>query len=275
MSSTLTVLMTFDSLYAKHAAVTLVSLKRFYGGDFTLWYVPDLLEEREKCRFKEFLRAHSIPSQEIPRHSFEKKKTTFDHISAASFERITALSLIESDFAVYLDPDVIAMQPFTFQDIPFPQDSVLSAVLNNHGLAKEEDRVELNSGVLFVNLKMWNDSSFQSRLLEAMQLELNDQQIITRALNGHWTQCDDRWNAQHSCRILKPEATINKIFEEAILFHYTGSDKPWHLFSRDVRYRRLYFELQRTAGYDTTQIGGYPVNDNAIKIRRKIFGGVL
>jgi len=148
-------------------------------------------------------------------HDFNAVKM-FGHLNSlhgnwAIYGRFIIPKLIDSEYALYLDADMlILLDILTISEIKFT-DQFLAAVpggtfnsgldgkflIDRLGLSKEQK--SFNSGVLVFNIKTWNSKSI-SREIDEMcrryprELISHDQTVLNALCNGNFHCIDNRFN---------------------------------------------------------------------------------
>lgn len=182
-------------------------------------------------------------------HDFDAIKM-FGHLNSlhgnwAIYGRFIIPKLIDSEYALYLDTDLLVLlDVLTVNEIRFP-DQFIAAVprgtfmaardgkflINRLGLNKEHR--SFNSGVLVFNIKTWNSKSISlemDNICQQYPLELisHDQTILNALCNGNFYHIDERFNnLWYPNRILP----IRHSYHNSIL-HFAGAPKPWDLMGK-------------------------------------------
>jgi lipopolysaccharide biosynthesis glycosyltransferase len=182
------------------------------------------------------------------------------HGNWAIYGRFIIPKLIDSEYALYLDADLlILLDVLTISEIKFtdqfiaavPGGTFMSALdrkflIDRLGLNKEQK--SFNSGVLIFNIKNWNSKSISheiDQMCDQYPLELisHDQTILNALCNGDFHYIDDRFN-----NLWYPNRTlpIKHSYHNSIL-HFAGAPKPWDLFGN-----RTHSGYKLWSDYNTT-----------------------
>ncbi|SEW43917.1 Lipopolysaccharide biosynthesis protein, LPS:glycosyltransferase [Chitinophaga sp. YR573] len=182
------------------------------------------------------------------------------HGNWAIYGRFIIPKLIDSEYALYLDADLlILLDVLTISEIKFtdqflaavPGGTFMSALdrkflIDRLGLDKEQK--SFNSGVLIFNIKNWNSKSISheiDQMCDQYPLELisHDQTILNALCNGNFHYIDDRFNNLWYPNRALP---IKHSYHNSIL-HFAGAPKPWDLFGK-----RTHSGYKLWSDYNTT-----------------------
>ena len=181
-------------------------------------------------------------------HEFKNKNYNFpniknSHVSEATYYRMFISDYVTNDFdkVLYIDPDVVCLNPFntTVEEIEkeLINRKMLVGVKTEHIKNKQNfeiferlsiDNKYFNAGVMSINLKMWKELDFKTRLLEKSRIiEDNiifwDQDVMNSEINGEYLELPPHLN-QHPFEF--PGSNVH--FEKNTIFlHYSGKNKPW------------------------------------------------
>lgn len=187
----------------------------------------------------------------------------FGHLSAAhgsrtSYGRFLIPKLLDVDYVLCLDPDLlILLDVITFDQIRF-EDHFLAAVpggpfrntleskLLPGQLSVCKDERSFICGMLLLNLRRWKEQDICHEiekicLRHGMSLHEADNTVLNTICNGSFHHIDDRFN----CIWTPGQATPS--FKENAILHFAGAPKPWDFLGREV-----HAGYQRWADYDTT-----------------------
>jgi lipopolysaccharide biosynthesis glycosyltransferase len=162
------------------------------------------------------------------------------HFTEHIYYRILAPLCLEDEKVLYLDPDIIALDSIAGLWETNLGGKTCGAVVESmdpeHKAAIGLGRGApyFNSGVLLLNL-----GRLRERMDELMawirensaRVLWPDQDALNAVLADDWMELDGKWN-RPSERYLSSDG-------EAMLLHFAGSSKPWHLSSNDP-FRRVY-----------------------------------
>ena len=181
-------------------------------------------------------------------HEFKNKNYNFpniknSHVSEATYYRMFISDYITNDFdkVLYIDPDIVCLNPFNTTVAEIEKElinrNVLIGVKTEHVKNKQNyeifkrlsiDNKYFNAGVMSINLKMWKELDFKTKLLEKSRIiEDNiifwDQDVMNSEINGEYLELPPHLN-QHPFEF--PGSNVH--FEKNTIFlHYSGKNKPW------------------------------------------------
>lgn len=156
-------------------------------------------------------------------------------LSISSYSRLFMLDLLPKNLerVLYLDCDVICQQDLESLWATDMSGYVVAGVIDNYeSLGKKRLQLThyINSGVLFINLKLWREFKCTDKCLSVIEkkaelIKLHDQDVINIALEQNILEIDLRWNWQ--VRWLdRSKKKLAEIRKNAVLLHYV-SYKPW------------------------------------------------
>ena len=181
-------------------------------------------------------------------HEFKNTNYNFpniknSHVSEATYYRMFISDYITNDFdkVLYIDPDIVCLNPFNTTVAEIEKElinrNVLVGVKTEHVKNKQNyeiferlsiDNKYFNAGVMSINLKMWKELDFKTKLLEKSKIiEDNilfwDQDVMNSEINGEYLELPPHLN-QHPFEF--PGSNVH--FEKNTIFlHYSGKNKPW------------------------------------------------
>jgi lipopolysaccharide biosynthesis glycosyltransferase len=152
-----------------------------------------------------------------------------DHISVATYFRLYIPLIIKEDTVLFIDSDTLltgSMEQFTFN----LNDSYANVV--NHSLSSSQlsynsklnSNYYFNAGVIFFNLKkIKQKNSFEmvDDIIRNEVIQFWDQDILNLIFKNNVNYLDEKFNYFETQK-------CNKL---PTLIHFTGSLKPWHIFS--------------------------------------------
>lgn len=201
-------------------------------------------------------------------HEFKNKNYNFpniknSHVSEATYYRMFISDYLTTDIdkILYIDPDVVCLNPFNktiteIEEVIINRNLIVGVktehVKNKQNFAIFErlsiDNKYFNAGVMSINLKMWRELDFQTKLLERSKIiEDNiifwDQDVMNSEINGDYLELPSHLN-QHPFEFPGNSAHFE---QNTIFLHYSGKNKPWTKkgFSTQssIFYKNTYKEL--------------------------------
>ena len=256
-------LVTLNAGYLHQLRVLLASiLAADPSGCFTFYLChSSLTEEQLRSAAKGFdpdrLQIVSVPVS----RDFLKDAPVTDRYPTEMYYRSFAARLLPDtlDRVLYLDPDIVVLQPLK-ELFELPMGDALFAAashvrrslqrLNQLRLDMEPDGLYINSGVMVMNLaqlRREQDAQAVFSYLEAHQnrLMLPDQDVISGLYGDRILPLDPwRWNMTERLFAAEPRgserARLDWVRQNSAVIHYCGRNKPWkehYLGSFDVFYR--------------------------------------
>lgn len=167
------------------------------------------------------------------------------HGDWTTYGRLMIPNLIKSDFALYLDADLlVTTDVLDLKEVAF-NDALLAAVRGSE-VVKTFDSSFLinrlnwqpnceyfNAGVLLFNLHKWRTENVDAKwqlIAEKYPSELlsHDQTLLNALCEGRFARLPKHFNVLW--RPAKPKPDIN----EGTILHFVGAPKPWDLFGKFI-----------------------------------------
>jgi len=255
-----------DDNYAKHLAVTIVSILKNANVDdeFSFYVLDSGISEDKKNKISELnkIKTFYIKYVKFDTSVFEKFQLVQSYFSLAVYYRLLMADLLpDIDKVIYLDCDIVvlsSLRKLFEEDI---NEFYIAGVEDighyyNHQVLKTElEKLHINSGVMIVNLKLWRRDNLGNKLITFAretkeELTFGDQDVINKLLNCK--RLDLKWNVQtFPCSHVYNNMIFHPLKDEIIeavrnphIIHYITSCKPWDY---DVPFGYLYLKyLQYT-----------------------------
>ncbi|MEQ9900999.1 glycosyltransferase [Pectobacterium punjabense] len=248
-NDTLNVAYGIDKNYAVGCGISVASILinnninftfHIFSDDFDDEFIKkiDILAEKFKTKIvlykinSEMLK--TLPCTDIWSHAMYFRLLAFSHLS----DKISSLLYLDADvmckgslaqlITLNTAPHVAAV----IRDLPETQKKSASR-LNIAALEGEY----FNSGVLFVNLKIWNELDLTKKALEKLRtgdesIQYPDQDVMNILLHNNVSFLPREYNTIYSIKNELSDPSHQKykesIKDDTILIHYTGVTKPWH-----------------------------------------------
>jgi lipopolysaccharide biosynthesis glycosyltransferase len=223
----------------------LCTLSRNVSVDFVV--LADGLIEVHDLTLRQVLdrtgRAYTLKIISVDLQAFQPLRRDYG-ASYMAYARLLIPKLVFSDFALYVDSDIVVQRDVAgLTGLSWPKNCLLYAVkdpkdpsfsndsLNCERLGIPPSALYFNSGWMWMNLKKWRQDDVEGKCADFIRHFPNeirwwDQSVLNAVLWQNWEPLDDRWNflVDHSLRKLdlypwKLSRDINA--------HYLGPDKPW------------------------------------------------
>lgn len=172
-----------------------------------------------------------------------------EHISISAYLRIFVARFIPKEInkILYIDGDVIVSGDLSelfetnIEKVPFAAapDVYMHDVKHMNTLSIPVTYGYFNSGVLLINLDIWRKNDVEKRCLEFIKknphlLKFFDQDCLNAVLYKEHNFFNIKYNfqtvfmaPQHRKIEYTYDDEIMKAFENPVIIHYTGGDKPW------------------------------------------------
>lgn len=175
--------------------------------------------------------------------------------SIAIFYRIIAAEFLSGKLEnlIYMDSDMLCLKSFGnfFDDLP---KNILLAAVEDSGswIPKHKKNLNLpltykyfNTGILYLNLKLWRDEKISEKTLEILSREkflFPDQDALNIVVNrGNYDveYISDRFN--YFFRVDGEEKILR---EDVVIEHFAGQIKPWHAWC-ESELKKIYEDYQK------------------------------
>ena len=242
MKEVIHVALSADNHYAKHLAVTVVSVLCNKAKDDKLaFHILDggiNQENRNKIEAMVAECGSFIEFLPIDQTLFSGKVlniTEKNHVTVAAYYRLLIPSLIESDRCIYMDCDMICRASLaSVWDVDLGK--CIAGAVKDIDEDKQAARLALNryfnSGFLVMDLKAMREENTQEQFFRFIEeqharIVMHDQDVLNCVLHGRIFELDMKWNCQlcktHKCK----EAGFHEIHRVANVLHFIGRRKPW------------------------------------------------
>ncbi|MBA0197058.1 lipopolysaccharide 1,2-glucosyltransferase [Pectobacterium brasiliense] len=285
-NDTLNVAYGIDKNYAVGCGISVASILinnninftfHIFSDDFDDDFIKkiDILAERFKTKIvlykinSEMLK--TLPCTDIWSHAMYFRLLAFSHLS----DKISSILYLDADvmckgslaqlITLNTAPHVAAV----IRDLPETQKKSASR-LNMAALEGEY----FNSGVLFVNLKIWNELDLTKKTFEKLRngdesIQYPDQDVMNILLHNNVIFLPREYNTIYSIKNELSDPSHQKYKESikdgTILIHYTGVTKPWHKWAKYPS--TLYFQhAQKNSPWST---GDLKDADTFVEMKKK------
>ncbi|PLY38515.1 lipopolysaccharide 1,2-glucosyltransferase [Pectobacterium carotovorum] len=248
-NDTLNVAYGIDKNYAVGCGISIASILIHNEIDFTFHVFSDdfddefikklnVLAEKFKTKIvlykinSEMLK--TLPCTDIWSHAMYFRLLAFSHLS----DKISSILYLDADVMckgslaqlnkLNTAPHVAAV----VRDVPEMQ----KKSANRLKMASLEGKY-FNSGVLFVNLTIWNELNLTQNIIDKLRsgeesIQYPDQDVMNILLHDNVTFLPREYNTIYSIKNELKDPSHQKYKEiiknDTILIHYTGVTKPWH-----------------------------------------------
>jgi len=218
------------------------------------------------------------------------------HLTKQTYYRLFIPERIQGSKALYLDADIVvngSIAELYSTDISgYYLGAVLCPALEWHkDLELSEGSKYFNAGVMLIDLSMWRRDHLKERVFDVVRMkpwaiQFADQCGLNSVVNGRWKQLPPKFNLQGVFFEFETEAyssffskeELEAAFNQPVIVHYSGSDKPWH-FHYIHPYRSLYWKYLRKTPFDhlfsrditMKKIAGRCIPESVKRILRDLF----
>lgn len=221
-----------DQYYAPAMGVTMISIAANNPESRIIFHVittsPSSDDLRTLARLAQQLqttiKVYDLDREVFPRHD----RNSLTH---AAYNRLFLCEILKevATHVLYLDSDIVCLRALP----PLPElgDAVAAVVLDveledrNAGIGRPATTPYFNSGVMYIDVKRWNERDITNKAIEALLADKKrrfwDQDALNLALAGQVTWLDGKWNAFWAYRSMYPDA---------VFLHYPLG-KPWQQWS--------------------------------------------
>lgn len=172
------------------------------------------------------------------------KYPVWPHINYTTYMRYYISDLIEEDYLIYMDSDIIVTDNI---------DYLFNLSLDGYGLAGVSYNIptmkgKFNAGMIVINNKYWRENNMTHNLLEITSelkdtLVNGDEHVLNKVFENKWLNLSREYNY-----LIGHDGThFNEQFEREELkgclpkiVHYLTYDKPWNMYSK-CRLRELWW----------------------------------
>ncbi|MHA7129396.1 glycosyltransferase family 8 protein [Algoriphagus namhaensis] len=257
-----------DEGFTDHAAVTLISIIRtnpqWY---FDFYLISSDLHPTKSEKLKNLCSKHKCFLHVLkPDFRVFADFPQVHHLKLSAYYRLLAPDLIQSDFILYLDSDIVCASDLS----PFLQinlnNQVLAAVPDpiykwHSDLGMDSDATYFNSGVMRIDTQAWHKAKIFSRVSEFIRtypekIRFADQCALNAVLNGDFFALPPKFNQQSillredfdSSRVSWTKEEVREAIDHPLLIHFTGPSKPWQ-YNNSHPSKELYWYYQKSSPF--------------------------
>lgn len=255
--------------YTQHCGVMLCSLfENSSKSDFSIYILTSGLTKSNALKLNKLVDhyGHSLQELIISKNDLPTSIPLHGHISIETYFRILIPQILPADIdkVLYLDVDLIVLKDIAqLWNINISGHSLGACATAGNIERKTElaipDRYSyIGAGVLLINLKYWRDNGVSSLILDYIMknhrvLELHDQDAINACMYDQIKLIDQKYNvyspyfSKDAVVILNSsKEDINRTIRDAVIIHFTGDTKPWHLENKHPMKLEYYKYLKMT-----------------------------
>lgn len=265
MQDKITILLSADERYARHCAVTILSVLSNTDSGSNIQFsilTPDFSREStEKLEKLCQIFGATVTFITINLERFSSLPSYHKHFNLNNYSRICGPDLcISCDRLIYLDCDLLVLgdisELFHHQlngkpigAVPHVQIPYQKEFISEFSLPETD--TYFNSGVLIIDTDTWRKKDYANAILtvaneHSHKLHFADQDAFNALFWGNYFHLPGVWNVE--ARLYKEKLLglpqtdeIAKRMQSPKIIHYTGPDKPWSS-KNYVPKRELYLE---------------------------------
>lgn len=259
MADSLPLVFCFDGRFAKFAATaTLSAMTNDPECTRIYWIFPKEAEiEATKLRRRFNERATMIMLTPVDGTSFKNWKE-FDHISWPTYLRLLIHEVIDEEKVLYLDSDVLVLDPLTELRSTKLGNSLLAAVPDEVAerstkIARPNGDVYVNAGVMLLNLKAMEGRPLLAAAEDLYSKHQNEivwpsQDLMNKYAEGRKISLPSRWNRQTYCQVsVHNVGMVMDRTRDASVAHFIGGTKPWSVLCEPA-IAQMWWEFGREIG---------------------------
>lgn len=204
----------------------------------------------------------TLPSTNVWSHAMYYRLLAYQHLSQ-SVDRV-----------LYLDADVMCagdlgvLSGFHFNDniaaVVDDLPGTRARSLQRLGSLLNDTGHYFNSGVMLVNLRLWQQHDLTRQALEMLLspqyssiIKYPDQDVLNILLSGKLCYLERKYNTIYTLKSELKDRTHkvyqNVITDETVLVHYTGITKPWHAWA-DYSSREVFDRAWRASPWHSSAL---------------------
>ncbi|MEE9439649.1 MAG: glycosyltransferase family 8 protein [Saprospiraceae bacterium] len=257
-----------DNNYAQHCGVMLSSLFQSNpDSSFVIYIFKSNLSIKNKSRINSIgkIYHHRIKYIEI-NHKELLNAPTIGHVSIETYYRLLIPKYLPDtvDKVLYLDVDMIARKKIDdLWNIDISNYALAACrnpnmIYNNKRLGTPEKSIYFNAGVLLLNLGYWRGNLLADKIVkyiteQGLKLKYWDQDALNVVLHDS-VKIVNNINNVTEAFYMNPTSLlgeysqdeIERIKQEAVIIHFTGESKPWHLENKHPMKSEYYKYLKMT-----------------------------
>lgn len=261
MNKPISVVLSTDSNFVQHLAVTITSILDTYHSDRELnIFVLNTGIANESKNILTALANELCNQVNVvfiePDIDLIKNARVDGHITLASYLRLLIPEVLPGGITqvVYLDSDTIVRESIHHLfDFPLGNYAIgaVGEPTPHHMIGRGFDASNgyFNSGVLLLNTCALRRENATEKLValvarEGQELQFHDQDALNLHFRCNWQRLPLKWNVYSSLfkkRRSEQSETIRMALERPAIVHFTTTFKPWH-YSLRHPYKGLYFK---------------------------------
>lgn len=252
-----------DVNYLKYVGVTITNILLIDKNKYIFHIFVDQITQDNLFRLKETAKYYNVNIYiYIIKKEFinaaKKASCTKSHLSDAigiicfRFIAPQIINSINREKILYLDVDIIVKKEINNifkldlkEKIVGAVEDVSSDVLSNIWKTKKY----FNAGVLLIDINKWRNENITEKCLEMLNSNkfiYLDQDILNIVLNNNVNYISPIYNYQYSLsRIFNKGCACKKLNNDVIIYHFIGSDKPWHTWVQYIDIVKEYIYIYR------------------------------
>ena len=246
-----------DKFYIPMMGILMTSLaKNNPSKSFCFHVFLDDMDDVDRKKFEKFCAAEKVQINfyyVLP--DFFKNFYVDKGYSIAIFYRIIAAEFLarELDNLIYMDSDMLCLQSSEdfFQELP---ENILLAAVEDSGswipehkqkINLAEDYKYFNTGILYLNLKIWREENISEKTLEILSQEkflFPDQDALNIVVfrGGYGVKyVSDKFNY-----FFRVDGVEQKFRADVVIEHFAGQLKPWHAWC-ESDLKKIYEDYQK------------------------------
>lgn len=257
---TINIVFSSDNNYAQYMGVAICSIfeNKTSPNPIDIYVLDGGISEDNKIKLNLLVKNYSfkINFVSIDKSSFAHFSLNGGYTQTIYYRIMIPKLLPQLSKSLYLDSDIIVINDI-FELYRINIENYLLGAVEDSALDKTRHR-ELdipdnekyfNSGVLLLNICMWNKFDISEKVIEFIKnnpekLKYPDQDAINKILCGRWYSLHHKYNYMISDLDKFPFDTNNPKKDVSII-HYT-TQKPWDYYSDNLLNNKYFYYLKKT-----------------------------
>jgi lipopolysaccharide biosynthesis glycosyltransferase len=265
-----TIILAADESYLPYVPCNIAQIGRFGSrADGVVLAVPTGVDEELIAMARSTAAAHglelkvSFVSALEPLHKY-RAISNVNHVSYFTYSKLVLAEILpEIDDVLYLDIDTLIRAPLDellAWKLHHPVGAVHDWATGVH-LFGTPRRPYFNAGVLRLSLtRMRQEQTWRKaqRIFQTRDLKIVDQDVFNLLFGDRFDSLPPTYNVFDS---LVSQSRGIRVFQDPVIVHFAGPDKPWHLSARSPfarEWRRCYSEVGRILHTDPATSSNRP-----------------
>ena len=278
------ILLCGDSKYIKYVGVTLTSIAVNNSSSSLAFHI--ICDDIEKTDLDKLEKVNQLYGCTIIIYKLDtalikdlaKSVNKDSHVNVAGLFRLIGFCIIpdEIENVLYMDSDILVTGKLDdFYDTTLSDKEVAIVV---EDLESEMHQKEIgvpnyfNSGVMYVNIRLWKDLNLLEKCLEIMfsgkKYRFVDQDVLNIVLQNKTKFFPNKFNFMYRLNHTFSEKNFSEDYP--VIWHFIGISKPWHSWTQEFTIVKRYNSIVKNSyWYDNRIITINDIKD--LKTKYKVY----